>query len=95
MSKFQSSFIYSKTSLDFSLDISVESFYFNASGKTLSAYSGSNIIAYRIPLSHTVLNPTDIILCFKLKDGSTYPLHLSRAIPAIAEWYKAFSEANV
>ena len=95
MPQFQSSFIYSKTSLDFSLDLSVESFYFNASSKTLSAYSGSNKIVYRIPLTHTVLNPTDIILCFRLQDGSTYPLHLSRAIPAIAEWYKAFSEANV
>ena len=95
MTQFQSSFIYSKTSLDFSLDISVESFYFNASSKTLSAYSGSNIIAYRIPLSHTVITPTDIILCFKLKDGSPYPLHLSRAIPAIVEWFKTFSESNV
>ena len=95
MSNFQSSFIYSKTSLDFSLDLSVESFYFNASSKTLSAYSGSNIIAYRIPLSHTVLNETYIILCFKLKDGSTYPLHLSRYNPHIVAWYKEFSEANV
>ena len=95
MSNFQSSFIYSKTSLDFSLDLSVESFYFNASSKTLSAYSGSNTIVYRIPLTHTVLTPTDIILCFRLPDGKTYPLHLSRAIPAIVEWYKVFSEANV
>lgn len=95
MSNFQSSFIYSKTSLDFSLDLSVESFYFNASSKTLSAYSGSTKIVYRIPLTHTVLNPTDIILCFRLPDGKTYPLHLSRAIPAIVEWYKTFSEANV
>lgn len=95
MSNFQSSFIYSKTSLDFSLNISVESFYFNASSKTLSAYSGSNTIVSRIPLTHTVLNTTDIILCFRLTDGKTYPLHLSRAIPAIVEWYKAFSEANV
>lgn len=95
MQQFQSSFIYSKTNLDFSLDISVESFYFNASSKTLSAYSGSNIIAYRIPLSHTVLTPTDIILCFRLKDGSTYPLHLSRANPHIVDWYIEFSVANV
>ena len=95
MKTFQSSFVYSKTSLDFSLDISVESFYFNASSKTLSAYSGSIKLAYRIPLSHTVITPVDFILCFRLIDGSTYPLHLSRANPRIAEWYKAFSEANV
>ena len=95
MPQFQSSFIYSKTSLDFSLDISVESFYFNASSKTLSAYSGSNIIANRIPLSHTVITTTDLILCFRLKDGSPFPLHLSRANPHIVAWYKEFSEANV
>ena len=95
MSNFQSSFIYSKTSLDFSLDLSVESFYFNASSLSLSAYSGSNMIVYRIPLTHTVLTPTDIILCFRLKDGSTYPLHLSRSNSTIVEWYKAFSVANV
>lgn len=95
MKTFQSSFVYSKTSLDFSLDISVESFYFNASSKTLSVFSGSNKIVYRIQLSHTVLTPTDIILCFKLKDGSTYPLHLSRANPHIVAWYKTFSESNV
>lgn len=95
MQKFQSSFVYSKTSLDFSLDISVESFYFNASSQTLSAFSGSNKIVFRVPLSHTVITPTDIILCFRLADSSTYPLHLSRAIPAIAEWYKIFSESNV
>ena len=95
MSNFQSSFIYSKTSLDFSLNLSVESFYFNASSKTLSAYSGSNKIVYRIPLTHTVLTPADIILCFRLQDGSTYPLHLSRANPRIVAWFKEFSEANV
>ena len=95
MSQFQSSFIYSKTSLDFSLDISVESFYFNDSSMSLSAYSGSNKLVYRIPLTHTVLTPTDIILCFRLPDGSTYPLHLSRANPHIVAWYKEFSEANV
>ena len=95
MQKFQSSFVFSKTSLDFSLDISVESFYFCASARTLSAFSGSSKIVYRIPLSHTVITPTDIILCFRLEDGSTYPLHLSRAIPAIVEWYKIFSESYV
>ena len=95
MPQFQSSFIYSKTSLDFSLEISVESFYFNASSLSLSAWSGFNKIVYHIPLTHTVITPQDIILCFILQDGSSYPLHLSRAIPAIAEWYKLFSEANV
>ena len=95
MSSFQSSFIYSKTSLDFSLDLSVESFYFNASSLSLSAYSGSNSIAYRVPLTHTVITPEDIILCFRLPDGTTYPLHLSRANSKIVEWYKEFSNANV
>lgn len=95
MQKFQSSFIYSKTSLDFSLDLSVESFYFNASSQTLSAYSGSNSIAYRVPLTHTVLTPEDIILCFRLPSGVTFPLHLTRSNSKIVEWYKVFSEANV
>ena len=95
MPTFQSSFIYSKTSLDFSLDISVESFYFNAAALSLSAFSGSNKIVYRIPLTHTVITTTDIILCFRLADGTTYPLHLSRANSTIVEWYKLFSESNV
>lgn len=95
MEKFQSSFVFSKINLDFSLDTSVESFYFNASSQTLSAFSGTNKIVFRIPFSHIVVTPEYIILSFRLTDGSTYPLHLSRANPAILEWYKTFSESNV